>query len=43
MPDESTILRFRHRLEKHKMAEQVLATVIDPALVDLNYSIMSPA
>ena len=21
MPDESTILRFRHRLEKHKLAE----------------------
>ena len=29
MPDESTILRFRHRLEKHKLAEQVLATVND--------------
>jgi len=27
LPDESTILRFRHRLEKHKLAEQVLATV----------------
>jgi IS5 family transposase len=33
MPDESTILRFgktpspRHRLEKHKLAEQILATV----------------
>jgi IS5 family transposase len=25
-PDESTILRFRHRLEKHKLADQVLAT-----------------
>jgi IS5 family transposase len=22
LPDESTILRFRHRLEKHKLAEQ---------------------
>ena len=27
MPDESTILRFRHRLEKHKLADQILATV----------------
>ena len=26
LPDESTILRFRHRLEKHKLAEQILAT-----------------
>jgi len=27
LPDESTILRFRHRLEKHKLAEQVLGVV----------------
>ncbi|WP_246855432.1 IS5 family transposase [Pseudomonas aeruginosa] len=27
LPDESTILRFRHRLERHKLAEQMLATV----------------
>ena len=27
LPDESTILRFRHRLEKHKLATQILATV----------------
>jgi IS5 family transposase len=27
LPDESTILRFRHRLEKHKLAEQMLVTV----------------
>ena len=27
LPDESTILRFRHRLEKYKLAEQILATV----------------
>ena len=27
MPDESTILRFRHRLEKHKLAEQILGVV----------------
>jgi transposase, IS5 family len=27
LPDESTILRFRHRLEKHKLSEQLLATV----------------
>ena len=27
LPDESTILRFRHRLEKHKLSEQILATV----------------
>ena len=26
-PDESTILRFRHRLEKHKLADGILATV----------------
>ena len=29
LPDESTILRFRHRLEKHKLAEQIMATVND--------------
>ena len=29
MPDESIILRFRHRLEKYKLAEQILATVND--------------
>ena len=29
VPDESTILRFRHRLEKHKLADQILATVHD--------------
>ena len=27
LPDESTILRFRHRLEKHKLAEQILEVV----------------
>lgn len=27
LPDESTILRFRHRLEKHKLAEQILLAV----------------
>jgi IS5 family transposase len=27
LPDESTILSFRHRLEKHKLAEQILQTV----------------
>jgi len=27
LPDESTILRFRHLLELHKLAEQMLATV----------------
>ena len=27
LPDESTILRFRHRLGKHKLAEQILLTV----------------
>jgi transposase, IS5 family len=27
LPDESTILRFRHRLEQHKLAEKILATV----------------
>ena len=25
LPDESTILRFRHLLERHKLAEQILA------------------
>ena len=29
LPDESTILRFRHRLEKHKLADQILETVND--------------
>ena len=29
LPDESTILRFRHRLEKHKLAEQILGVVND--------------
>ena len=29
LPDESTILRFRHRLEKHNLADQILATVND--------------
>ena len=27
LPDESTVLRFRHRLEKHKLNEQILPTV----------------
>ena len=27
LPDETTILRFRRRLEKHRLAEKVLATV----------------
>lgn len=27
IPDESTILRFRHLLEKHKLADQLLATI----------------
>ena len=29
LPGESTILRFRHRLEKHKLADGILATVND--------------
>ncbi len=29
LPDESTILRFRHLLEKHKLAAQILALVND--------------
>ena len=29
LPDESTILRFRHRLERHKLAEQILGVVND--------------
>lgn len=29
LPDESTILRFRHLLERHKLAQQILATVND--------------
>jgi len=29
LPDESTLLRFRHRLEKHKLADGLLATVND--------------
>lgn len=27
LPDESTILRFHHRPERHKVADQILATV----------------
>ena len=27
LPDESTILRFRHLLEAHQLAQQILATV----------------
>jgi IS5 family transposase len=27
LPDEGSILRFRHRLEKHKLAEQILSAV----------------
>jgi IS5 family transposase len=27
LPDESTILRFRHVLEKHRLAEQILASI----------------
>ena len=29
VPDESTILRFRHRLEKHKLSQQILNVVND--------------
>ena len=29
LPDESTILRFRHRLEKYKLAEKILTVVND--------------
>ena len=29
LPDESTILRFRHLLERYKLAEQILGTVND--------------
>ena len=29
IPDESTILRFRHLLEKHKLTEQIFAVVSD--------------
>jgi IS5 family transposase len=29
LPDETTILRFRHLLERHKLAEQILAVVND--------------
>ena len=29
LPDESTILRFRHLLEKHKLAAQILALIND--------------
>jgi IS5 family transposase len=29
LPDENTILRFRHRVEMHKLANGVMATVID--------------
>ena len=29
LPDESTVLRFRHRLEDRKLSEQILQTVND--------------
>lgn len=29
LPDESTILRFRHRLEQHKLSEQIFKVVND--------------
>ncbi len=29
LPDESTILRFRHRLQEHKLSEQILKVVND--------------
>jgi IS5 family transposase len=29
LPDETTILRFWHLLERHKLAEQILAIVND--------------
>jgi IS5 family transposase len=29
LPDESTILRFRHLLEKHKLADQILGVIND--------------
>jgi IS5 family transposase len=29
LPDESTILRFRHRLDKYKLAERILRVVND--------------
>jgi hypothetical protein len=31
LPDESTILRFRHLMERHKLAEQMLALVCWPS------------
>jgi IS5 family transposase len=31
LPDESTSLRFRHRLQEHHLARQILATVNDQA------------
>lgn len=27
LPDKSTFLRFRHRLEKHKLADQILVVI----------------
>ena len=29
LPDETTILRFRHLLQKHKLADQMLASIND--------------
>ena len=29
LPDETTVLRFRHLLEKHKLAPQILAVIND--------------
>ena len=41
LPDESTILRFRHRLEKHKLAEKILAVVND-ILIERELTAPSP-
>ena len=34
IPSESSILRFRHLLERHKLADQILATVTRQAVMD---------
>jgi IS5 family transposase len=33
LPDESTILRFRHLLEAHNLSVQILGTVVDATLI----------
>lgn len=41
-PDESTILRFRHRLEKHKLTEQILPKLLRHLSTNKQHTIAEP-